>query len=85
MTEGKTKRENSGLLIVLVVVTLALLAGWFLWFELRPAVIRSLCDKQARKAGIALEIEIKYGIPDSDSVKTYQLLYESCLHSKGLY
>lgn len=46
MTEGRTKKENRGFLIVLAVVAFALLGGWFYWFQWRPSNIRMTCYRE---------------------------------------
>lgn len=43
MTEGKTKGRDRSLLVVLVIVALALLGGWFYWFQYRPVKTRRYC------------------------------------------
>lgn len=57
--------------LVLIIIATVILAGWFYWFQWRPAEIVASCDKQARK-----------GTYEGSS--TYQRIYVSCLHSKGL-
>ncbi len=53
---------------IILLFILFLLAFSFYWFQLRPAMIRSYCNRQYERF----------------SYKTYKEKYEKCLHTKGL-
>ena len=82
-------------LISVVAAILALVAGWFYWYEFRPTRIKTTCDKLGKEFVLDLKIgrekyeELKG--PGKDLVITaagrdenYAKVYQSCLHSKGL-
>ncbi len=37
------------LIIIILIIALGLIAGWFFWFEWRPAKIRNKCTQQNRQ------------------------------------
>jgi len=62
--------------IVIIFLLLIVSSFLFYWYEIRPGEIRSYCDWYA-----------KWGFNESHGDATdesYQLHYDSCLHSKGL-
>ena len=58
--------------VVLILLGLLLLTGWFYWFQYRPAKIRSYCDWKVRS-------KTNWRV-----TKSYNEKYNSCLHEKGL-
>lgn len=71
------------------VLAIALTVLMFLWFGIRPAYIRSLCQEKAREAGVdwfqleftmALE-PLKKSQLQTEYIEEY---YSRCLHDKGL-
>jgi len=66
----------------LIIVVLLLLAGWFYWFEWRPASTRKACNKDA--------VERMKGMIEEGNKNPEQLdlwlnrFYESCMKRHGL-
>ena len=58
--------------VILILLGLLLLAGWFYWFQYRPANIRSYCDWETKSKSYWRV------------TKNYDVNYNSCLHEKGL-
>ena len=71
----------------ILVVTLILF--WFVWFQLRPSLIRQNCQKYARAMGnnyFNLEfIQNETALRKSQLQQEYMdKAYDRCLHDKGL-
>jgi hypothetical protein len=64
-----------------IISFIILIVGLFLWFEIRPSVIRSSCSRKAKKV-----VEKEPGYPYMGDVldQTYKREYEQCLNSCGL-
>ena len=65
----------------IIILILFLIAGWFYWFQWRPAEIRKSCHQRIvdRPGDIRLTFSFnKFGITE------YESLYEVCLHEMGL-
>ncbi len=64
----------------LFILGFLVLAFLFYWFQVRPTVIRSACAKKVtdnlKTSNKTQEV--------ADWQREYNLVYESCLHSKGL-
>ena len=58
--------------VFLTLLGLLLLIGWFYWFQYRPVKIRSYCHERTKEK------------INSVVSKYYGLLYDACLHEKGL-
>lgn len=90
-------RKLSGKVVFLGITLLLLIAGWFYWFQWRPAEIRKSCYPRAIEAArelykTQLELapgelsdkdiaEIKAGMHLKDSYESY---YQDCLRKNGL-
>lgn len=57
--------------ILVAIAVLLLATALFYWFQWRPVIIRSSCDKQSRAKG---DVRSTY----------YAKYYEACLHEEGL-
>lgn len=66
-------------IILLILIGLFFLAGWFYWFQYRPSVIREKCVNEAiwkaRKMNDWLE---------TYTSKHYDFYYTQCLNKNGL-
>lgn len=63
--------------ILAIFLFVALVAGWFYWFQWRPTEIRRNCAKD-----VALMVS-----PNRDTAELqnkYDLFYETCLNQRGL-
>jgi len=88
--EEKTRIIKRNWIIILI---LLLVAGWFYWFQLRPAKIRQRCSQEAlEKAQLLLKEKAgmvggEYEEPAERDLYLqgdYKWQYEKCLHEKGL-
>lgn len=72
------------------ILAIVLIALWFIWFEIRPMLIRQNCQELARESGIQY-----FNSPPlqavSDIIKKSQIqveymegFYNRCLHDKGI-
>lgn len=67
--------------LFLTVLVISGIAGWFYWFQWRPAEIRKECAEVKEK----YTEEIKgRGYSITKSVPAIELKYETCLNEKGL-
>lgn len=71
-------KENKKKLFV-ALMGLSLLAGWFYWFQWRPVEIRSNCHRWI----VDLPGEVE-GLRSDGQIKSYNALFDRCLHEKGL-
>lgn len=71
------------------ILTIVLIALWFVWFQLRPSLIRQNCQEKAREMGTTY-FSLEF-IQNEDALKKSQLqqeymekAFDRCLHDKGL-
>lgn len=89
-------KENRLSLLVILTLTL-FIAGWFYWFQWRPAEIRKYCHPRAAKAAKELfktQVELSPGEPSDENMARieagmfrkdhYDDYYRDCLHENGL-
>ncbi len=67
-------------IIVLSLVVLIIVAGWFYWFQWRPSEIRKECQR-VREEYIKEKRPTGFSIQDIPALK---FRYERCLNEKGL-
>lgn len=71
--------------VFLMLSGLLLLAGWFYWFQWRPAQIRNSCDRIAWDDAISKTYDPYWkNYREELDQKEYDWKYTQCLHSKGL-
>lgn len=89
--------KSNKLALFIFVFLILLIAGWFYWFQWRPADIRKSCHGIAVDKAVDLfkvKIESPPGEPtEADKIAVeqgmylkddYDSYYEKCLHKKGL-
>ncbi len=85
--QNLTKRNS-----LIIIIVCLIICGLFLWYQLRPAIIYSLCDKKAQQNALSLlKSEIDSGFLVDYRSKTfienledaYELYYKKCLRSYG--
>lgn len=64
----------------LLLLIIFLIAGWFYWFQWRPARIRGDCNEYVVER-LKEETEKR---STKEWQERYDLYFENCLHSKGL-
>lgn len=84
MKINKIFLKNKWFILAMVLITL-----WFVWFQLRPSLIRQDCQEKAREMGSAY-----FGLDflqNEDALNKSQLqqeymekAYDRCLHDKGI-
>lgn len=72
-----TKENKNQMMLILI--GLLLLTGWFFWFQWRPVAIRTNCHKWI----VDLPGEVE-GLRSDGQIKSYNALFDRCLHEKGL-
>lgn len=74
--------------VLLILLGLLFLIGWFYWFQYRPAKIRSDCVHWIKD--LPPVAEYKYWREEIEDIRTtadisrYKALYDRCLNEKGL-
>jgi len=82
-TDRTTKLNKLPFLIFLT--SLILIAGWFYWFQLRPARIKSMCLENAMPIKIESLGSIPLSFEQRQRLQTItEALYSNCLHKNGL-
>ena len=71
------------------ILAIALIVLWFVWFQLRPSLIRQGCQEKAREMGssfFSLEfLQKENALKKSQLQQEYmEKAYDRCLHDKGL-
>lgn len=71
------------------ILFLALIVLWFVWFQLRPSLVRQDCQEKAREMG-STYFNLEF-LQNEDALRKSQLqqeymekAYDRCLHDKGL-
>lgn len=72
------KRMSRIFRLLIALIGIGLLSGWFYWFEWRPSRIRAFCSKEAVKS-----VTDKTNSLD-DLTEGYNMIYRLCMRSKGL-
>jgi len=73
-------KENKKI-VLLILLGLLLLVGWFYWFQWRPVKIKQYCHQHAEENARVFS-QNKGTFTEVRSV--YDRSYEKCLHEKGL-
>lgn len=92
----KPNKESPTRKKTIALIVLILLVGWFYWFQIRPAKIRSECDRNVRRLLMGssrsvdltpdpLRLFLLEGVDNEEAPLNprYKALYEGCLHEKG--
>lgn len=67
--------------IIVLIVVLFVLAGWFYWYELRPSQIVKECDNLAYRAAGGNSMNLN---PNSYNRAIYADSYAKCLKTNGI-
>lgn len=73
-------KKTINLKLIATLAIVSVISFIFYWFQQRPAQIRSNCHKWI----VDLPGEVENNLRNDSARKTYDALYASCLHKKGL-